>query len=178
MKTFPELKSRRLRLRAVGEQDYDFYFEMLHNEDVLRYTDVPHKPSRKRSEAFVNWMMRLFPRGKGCAWLIETPRAGKPLGAIRINSIHKRTRVGVVGYELHPDAWGKGLMSEALSLIVPPGHADFGIHRMEAWTLPGNPGSDRVLQRNGFVYEGTSRAKIYFNGKFLDVRNFARLPND
>jgi len=43
---------------------------------------------------------------------------------------------------------------------------------MEAWTLPGNDASDRVLVKAGFNYEGTLKQKAWFKGAFHDFRMF------
>jgi ribosomal-protein-alanine N-acetyltransferase len=52
------------------------------------------------------------------------------------------------------------------------------LNRIEAWTLPGNAGSDRVLEKAGFRYEGTLRQKAWFKGGYHDFRMFGRLAGD
>jgi ribosomal-protein-alanine N-acetyltransferase len=151
---------------------------LLSISDVTARTDIPDSPTRKRSERFVSWMSKLFERGNGCAWVIENRRSKTLLGAIRINEIEKKARCGVIGYELHPGSWGKGLMSEALAAVVVCGHSEFNLNRLEAWTCPGNSASDRVLLKNGFTYEGTLRQKSWFKGEFQDLRMFGRLIDD
>ena len=51
-------------------------------------------------------------------------------------------------------------------------------NRLEAWTLPGNGASDRVLEKAGFRYEGTLRQKSWLKGAFHDFRMFSRLAGD
>ena len=123
-------------------------------------------------------MTRLFDSKKGCAWIIEACRDGTSVGAIRINHIHKRWRWGEIGYESHPDFWGRGVMTEAVRAVVTCGHRDFGLNRMEAWTLPGNDASDLVLTKAGFVYEGTLKQKAWFKSAYHDFRMFGRVAAD
>ncbi|UFN47786.1 GNAT family N-acetyltransferase [Roseomonas sp. OT10] len=54
----------------------------------------------------------------------------------------------------------------------------FGLHRIDAWTLPGNAPSERVLAKAGFRFEGQLRERAYFKGHFHDFRIFARLDGD
>jgi ribosomal-protein-alanine N-acetyltransferase len=48
----------------------------------------------------------------------------------------------------------------------------------EAWTVPGNGGSDRVLEKAGFRLEGVQRQRGRFNDAFHDWRLFGRLAPD
>ncbi|WP_244615443.1 GNAT family N-acetyltransferase [Rhizobium rhododendri] len=50
-------------------------------------------------------------------------------------------------------------MTEAVEAVTRCGFTDFSLNRIEAWTLPGNVASDRVLEKAGFCYEGTLRQK-------------------
>jgi [ribosomal protein S5]-alanine N-acetyltransferase len=99
-------------------------------------------------------------------------------GAVRFNSFEKKWRCGEIGYELHPDYWGKGLMTEAVRAVVACGHQTFRLNRIDAWTLPGNGASDRVLEKSGFRHEGTLRQKAWFKGAFHDFRIFGRIAAD
>jgi RimJ/RimL family protein N-acetyltransferase len=175
---FPALTTERLELRAVDSGDGSFYHVLLSIAAVTRFSDLPDAITRIRAERIVTWMAKLFPSGKGCAWLIEERSTGAPVGAVRINRIHKRWRWGEIGYESHPDFWSRGLMTEAVRAVVACGHGHFKLNRMEAWTLPGNDASDRVLLKNGFRYEGTLRQKARFKGAHHDFRMFGRLKDD
>jgi ribosomal-protein-alanine N-acetyltransferase len=58
------------------------------------------------------------------------------------------------------------------------GHQIFRLNRIDAWTLPGNGASDRVLEKSGFKYEGTLRQKAWFKRAFHDFRVFGRITAD
>jgi [ribosomal protein S5]-alanine N-acetyltransferase len=70
------------------------------------------------------------------------------------------------------------LATEALRAVVVCGHDRFRLNRIEAWTLPGNGASDRVLEKAGFRYEGTLRQRGWFKGAFHDFRMFGRVASD
>lgn len=178
MGQFPELKTKRLLLRQPLLQDSEVYHHILSAPGVTQYTDIADNPTNKRSDRLVSWLSKLYDKQNGCGWLIENQGSAQVIGAIRINQIIKKAKLGVVGYELHPDDWGQGKMTEALVAVVGAGHNHFNLNRLEAWTLPGNPASDKVLQNAGFVYEGTLRQKEYFKNQFQDLRIFGRLASD
>lgn len=69
-----------------------------------------------------------------------------------------------IGYFLHPDHWGQGLMTEALSAFLPALYERFPVNKIEAEHFADNPASGAVLQKLGFVATGrdigTSLARV------------------
>lgn len=175
---FPSLSSDRLRLREPTLQDCDALHELLSIPEVTRFSNWPDAPKKVQTERNLKWMCKAFARGTGCAWIIDDRVSGQLLGAIRFNSINKYWRTAEIGYELHPSSWGKGIMSEAVQAVIGCGFEEFSLNRIEAWTLPGNLASARVLEKNGFRYEGTLRQKACFKGAFHDFRMFGCLAGD
>lgn len=90
-------------------------------------------------------MSKLHSRKNGCAWVIRKSRSRTLIGAIRINQIDRKNRSGTIGYELHPDHWNSGLMTEAVGVVTKAAFEVFDLNRVEAWTWKGNKGSDKVL---------------------------------
>ncbi|KRR20210.1 acetyltransferase [Bradyrhizobium lablabi] len=175
---FPELSTQRLTLRAAMPKDVAAFQAMLSIPDVTRFSNWPDAPTKAQVERSLRWMSKVHGSGKGCAWIIEVSASKALAGAIRFNSFEKKWRCGEIGYELHPDYWGKGLMTEAVKAVVACGHQTFKLNRIDAWTLPGNNASDRVLEKSGFQYEGTLRQKAWFKGAFHDFRMFGRIAGD
>jgi ribosomal-protein-alanine N-acetyltransferase len=175
---FPSLITERLRLRAPSMDDAEAFRALLSIPEVARYSNWPHAPKLPYGERAIRWMTRLHAGNNGCAWIIEVGTSRGLIGAIRCNHFERKWKVGEVGYELHPEFWGRGLMTEALRAVVSCGHQAFGLNRIEAWTLPGTAASDRVLEKAGFRYEGTLRQKAHFKDEFHDFRTFGRLASD
>lgn len=178
IREFPSLTTERLRLRAPDINDAEPFRVLLSIPEVTRFSNWPAAPKKAEVERVMRWMYKLHPSRNGCAWIIEDGASKIVIGAIRFNHFDKRWKAGEVGYELHPDWWGRGLMTEALRVVVSCGHRVFRLNRIEAWTLPGNDASDRVLEKAGFRYEGTLRQRAWFKGAFHDFRMFGRTAND
>src|SRR4051794_32734889 len=175
---FPVLSTKHLSLRAATAKDVPAFQQVLAIAEVTRFSNWPDAPAKSQVERALRWMANVHGSGKGCAWIIEDRKSGRFLGAIRFNSFEKKWRCGEIGYELHPDFWGKGLMTEAVRAVVACGHQTFRLNRIDAWTLPGNAASDRVLEKAGFRHEGTLRQKAWFKGAFHDFRMFGRIAGD
>jgi ribosomal-protein-alanine N-acetyltransferase len=176
--SFPVLTTNRLRLRQPRVDDAVPFGALLSMPGVTRFSNWPDAPTAIQAKRFAGWMSKLHGSGKGCAWIIEDRPSKTLIGAIRFNHFDKRWQFGEIGYELHPDFWGRGLMTEALRVVVHCGHQVLRLNRIEAWTLPGNTASDRVLEKSGFQYEGTLRQRARFKGAFHDFRMFGRIAGD
>ncbi|MDB5414380.1 MAG: ribosomal-protein-alanine N-acetyltransferase, partial [Rubritepida sp.] len=163
---FPALATESLILRAFAPEDATAFQALLAMPEVTRHTNWPDAPNAEKAARFVAYMSGLFAKRVGCGWAIEDRASGRLIGAIRYNYFVMDWKRGEVGYELHPAHWGRGLMTEALRSVVLCGHQHFGLNRIDAWTLEGNGGSDRVLEKAGFRYEGTQRQKAFFKSRF------------
>jgi ribosomal-protein-alanine N-acetyltransferase len=63
---------------------------------------------------------------------------------------------------------GKGLMTEAVRLVVAHAFDQLLLHRVHAAFLPHNMASRRVLEKNGFREEGYAENYLQIDGKWAD----------
>src|SRR5262245_52529895 len=128
--SFPVLETRRLRLRAPAARDATALQAMLALPEVTRFSNWPDALSRQQAERYIPWMTKLFSSRRGCAWIIALRDAEALIGCIRFNHIERKWKYAEIGYELHPEHWGRGLMSEAVQAVVACGHGDFRLNRI------------------------------------------------
>src|SRR5947209_8962735 len=67
-----------------------------------------------------------------------------------------RQGVAIVGYWLTPSAWGRGIATQALRLVVERAFND-GYRRLQAHVFAPNVASVRVLEKCGFTLEARLR---------------------
>ncbi len=99
---------------------------------------------------------------------------GKPAGIIGISNISWRHRSAHVGYWVGRKYWNRGIASEALELIARHS-AEIGLHRLYTNVLDHNLASARVLQKNGFMLEGTQKDAFMTDDGFRSMLRFARI---
>ena len=87
--------------------------------------------------------------------------------------VHRYT--AELGYWLAEPFWNKGIMTEAARKFTDFAFEKFGLNRIFAEPYTNNPASVCVLEKSGFVLEGTLRGNVYKNGKFLDQFLYARI---
>ena len=95
------------------------------------------------------------------------------IGAFRQENIHKHT--AEFGYYIAEEHWGKGIMTEAVKQLCDYVFSHTDMIRIYAEPFAYNIGSQRVLEKAGFQYEGTLRNNAVKNGKILDMKMYSIL---
>ena len=173
---FPELKTERLLLRRLARTDANEIFFLRSNENVVRY--LGREPSKKVSEAedFIDAINKNVDENNSILWgiaFLEDPST--VIGTICLWNLKPENYRGEIGYLLHPDHWGKGIMKEAINAVVDYGFNVLGLHSIEALLSPENIASSAVLEKTGFIKEGHLKESFYFNGRFSDTAIYSRL---
>jgi ribosomal-protein-alanine N-acetyltransferase len=112
-------------------------------------------------------------RGASLPHVILGEAAGKGarrvVGRITLSSIQRGMFQSCnLGYWVNAADNGRGLASAAVAEIIDMAFSQLGLHRIEAGTLLDNVGSQRVLERNGFVRYGMAPQYLYFGGRWQD----------
>ena len=176
---FPVLQTERLILREFTEEDIPTVYEILRGEDINECLETEPMKSIEEAEGRVQGRMNLFRNSMGCRWAIALREApGQVIGSCGYFHVRRGTQTMELGYELHPDYWRKGIMSEALQAVLEFGFHGGAIpvvHRMEAIVYPSNIASIRLLEKLGFQMEGVRRQFGFWKGVYQDVLMFALL---
>ena len=82
--------------------------------------------------------------------------------------------VAELGYWLGEAFWGHGVMSETVGAFTNYCFDNFSLHRISAELYENNPASARVLEKNGFLFEGRLKKNVFKDGQILDSLVYAR----
>jgi ribosomal-protein-alanine N-acetyltransferase len=177
---FPQLETERLILREhrLDQADQLALFHIFSDEEVTRYYNVPTFRDVEEALPFLKRRINRFWTQKGIRWAITFKGDDTLIGSCGFNSWSRRNRVGELGYELARPYWNRGIMTEAVLAAVAYGFESMDLNRIEAWVIPGNVASARVLQKAGFHAEGIMRQKGYWGGQFHDLEMFSLLHSD
>lgn len=72
----------------------------------------------------------------------------------------------------------KGLATEATKAVIQYGFNRINLHKVQICHKSINTASRRVIEKCGFVYEGTSRDFFYENGKYIDRLYYSILKDE
>jgi putative acetyltransferase len=75
----------------------------------------------------------------------------------------------MIGYVLAEPYWGRGYMTEAVERVLAHCFSELGLDLVSVYHFPFNNRSRRVIEKAGFVYEGTLRkASTIYDGSVYD----------
>ncbi|WP_431246792.1 GNAT family N-acetyltransferase [Leifsonia xyli] len=173
------LRGGRVTLSVPAEADIDRIAELCADPDIARWTTVP---SPYRRENAVGFVTSVVPDGwasdRVCTWAIRVD--GELVGMIGIHDVHQHQ--GEIGYWLAREARGRGVMAEAVALVVEygfgPAPEGLALSRMVWRAMAGNAASAAVARRAGFRWEGVVPNGAEQRGERFDEWRATLLPTD
>ncbi|WP_329471346.1 GNAT family N-acetyltransferase [Streptomyces sp. NBC_01723] len=167
--TTPVLHTARLRLRPFAADDADALFALHSNTRVMRFWDSPPWTDRARGELFVARSGRMAEEGTGARVAIERSADGAFVGWCFLGERNADFRSASMGYCLEEAMWGHGYATEAAHALLRWGFDTLDLNRVQAEADTRNAASARVLEKIGFVREGTLREDCVVNGDVSDT---------
>jgi ribosomal-protein-alanine N-acetyltransferase len=174
---FPNLESERLVLRQITPNDVNEIFALRSNPETMKYIPRPLVTTIDQAMEHIKMIQDKIVSSEGINWAITEKGNPKMIGIIghyRIRWEHFRSEIG---YMLLPEYHGKGIITEAIQLMVRFGFDDMKMHSLEAIIDPANLASAKVLEKNGFIKEAHLKENEFYEGKFLDTVIYSILNN-
>jgi len=168
----PILRTPRLTLRPLVQSDATALHDVLRDEETCIWWSAPAHKGLAETEAYIRESIG-FQNAK--TWVI-TREDDLALGWVYLGE--GRPGIAELGYILHRDHWGKGLVFEAALAVVEYGFAAGGLRRIFADADPDNIGSIRVMEKLGFQFEGIARANWDTHLGVRDSLIYARINTD
>jgi [ribosomal protein S5]-alanine N-acetyltransferase len=139
---------------------------------------IPHPYPDGEAERYVSRQILEFELEHSFAFVIQRKSENLFCGVIEIRDIEREHSQAELSFWLAVEMWGNGYMSEALKPMLRFGFEDLDLNRLYAYHMVRNPGSGKVLQKNGFTEEGVLRQRVRKWGVFEDVKLWAILRKD
>lgn len=125
-------------------------------------------------DAYTAYAGRLIEDRSKAGFLVCERDGGGIAGFININNIVEGGfQCGALGYGAFAHAAGRGLMREAMNLVVGYAFGPMRLHRLEINAQPTNTASIALARSCGFRHEGFSPNMIYIDGAWRDHERWA-----
>ncbi len=164
----PTIRTPRLLLRPFTGADAHDLFELHSSAVVLRYWDSPPWTERARADRFIAACLRLSEEGSGARLAVDRASDESFIGWCSLTRWNPDYRSASMGYCFHDAAWGHGYATEAGQALLQWAFDTLALNRVQAETDTRNAASARVLEKLGFVREGTLREDCIVNGEVSD----------
>jgi RimJ/RimL family protein N-acetyltransferase len=160
----PEIHGERVHLRAWRDEDVPRAAESCSDPVSQRW--LPHLPSpygTADAEAFLLRTRTRQAEGAVLGWSLAGPADDRWLGSLHVFGLERPGNEAEIGYLLHPDARGRGLMTDAVRLavrhaVLPVADGGLGLPRLALRVATLNVASRRVAEAAGFRQLGVQRA--------------------
>ena len=170
------LETERLILRPFALTDAEDMFGGWASDLLAtRYLTWPPHASIADSREIISLWLGLYPDPHHYVWALEFKENTRVIGSIGVVGLCEDIGSMEIGYCLGPEFWGRGLMPEALAKVVGFLFDQVGTRRLQARHDLLNPGSGRVLEKCGFVHEGTRRQGDLNNTGIYDAAFYGLL---
>ncbi|MEV7688054.1 GNAT family N-acetyltransferase [Streptomyces bungoensis] len=188
--TFPNvsISTERLVLRPLDEDDVPALAEMMNDEQIAAWTDVP-QPFTEESAR--HWITAYTPAertaGRGLDLAVTEFLTQRLVGVVQLTRTDWHIRSTELSYIIAPWARGEGYASEAALATAQWLFGDQKFERIEIRTAADNTASQQVAQKIGGISEGVLRNACIVHvraedGTWTDMRTdfivYSLLPED
>lgn len=166
-----KLESDRLILRQFELADAQkMYDNWASNPTVTQYLSWPTHENVEETEKIIADWVDQYDNVDFYQWAIclkEDPF--NPIGSMSITRQEPIIRMGLIGYCIGEQWWGKGYASEALARMMEYLFDIVGFNRLQGEHDPHNAASGHVMEKNHMRHEGTLRQASFNNYGIIDV---------
>jgi len=172
----PTLTGDLVLLRPVAVTDVPGLIELVSDPDVSRLTG---SHASFEAAALEGWYATRADHDDRLDLAIVERAAGEYVGEVVLNELDVDNescslRIALVGAR----AFGRGLGSEAIRLILEHAFETVGLHRVSLEVFDFNPRARHVYEKIGFVREGTRRDALRWQDAWVDAHDMAILADE
>jgi RimJ/RimL family protein N-acetyltransferase len=166
-----------LRLVPLSRAYLPLLERAIADPDIVRNTRIPEPPPPGFAEYWLGRYEEGRAEGVREGFAVED-EDGRPLGLAVAPRIERDARTAELGYVVLAEERGRGIATEALSLLTEWAFAELDAVRLELMISVENEASKRVAERCGYVLEGVLRSVYVKPGRWEDTEVWSRLATD
>jgi RimJ/RimL family protein N-acetyltransferase len=156
-----EIKTKNLVLKSTDKDDADL-------QGLAQGTNILFNMSETR----------LYPKSMPGEMPFRIEKDGELIGEIRFKTIKWFNRKAELSIMLSEENQNSGYGYEAMLEAMKFGFQKMNLHRIEAEVIAFNKSSIKLVEKLGFVFEGTLREAKYSDGKYYDIYRYGILKNE
>jgi [ribosomal protein S5]-alanine N-acetyltransferase len=151
-------ETERLVVRQYTMDDFKNFYRLNGDEDVMRF--IRPAQTKKQSKEFLQKVIAAYTERPGMGrWGMFLKKNNEFVGSFAIipvdNSNQSDSYRMQLGYALVKESWGKGYATEAVKEGLQYAFDRLGLTEIAGITYPENVTSQKVLLKNGFVFDST-----------------------
>ncbi|MBL4593257.1 MAG: GNAT family N-acetyltransferase [Flavobacteriales bacterium] len=170
------METDRIYLRKFESSDLENVFQGLSHPDIIKYYGISFD-SLDATKEQMTWFADLEKNETGIWWAVCSKEDNTFLGAGGLNDLCKERKKAEIGFWLLPENWRKGIMTEAIPLILAYGFNKLGLKRIEGFIETENHNCKKAIEKLNFKLEKTMKDCEIKNGEKISLDVYAILNN-
>ncbi|MCB0729160.1 MAG: GNAT family N-acetyltransferase [Ignavibacteriae bacterium] len=160
---FPFLRSQKIILRKLKDTDNIDLSKLRSDKRVNEFLDRPDHLSEEDAGKLISKLNEGIDSNEYIIWAISLSGDENLIGTICLWNLDIEYRLAEIGFELMPEFQQKGLMSEAIDLVVNYAFSSMRIKRIEGFANEKNQRAFKVMERSGFTRDKSIESDIKSN---------------
>ena len=177
-----KLFTERLILRDFDINDLENYHALLSDDNVMEYLqDIKEKSIEKNKNKLIEIINDMENKDrKYYFFAIENKFTNEFIGSIGYTVLENTIYGKLVhlGYFINEKYWNMGFVTEALKTLIEFSFIENNIYRIHTGCFKENIGSEKIMQKCGFIKEAEFKEYVYHNGKLKDRVEYRLLKNE
>lgn len=151
----------RFLLKHLTQDDAEEILFLRSDERVLEHIDIEKAVTLEDAKHFIE---KISSGDDGWVfWGITEKNSTKVIGTICLWNIEAAESKADIGFVLHPDYWGKGVMQEVVPAVINVGFQKMQLKCIIGEAMPKNIKSIKLMEKLGFRYkEESDEYSVYF----------------
>ncbi len=169
----PPLKTERLILRGMREEDAEDMYEYASKAEVTEFLLWSPHVSVAYTKEYLKYIESRYLLGDFFDWAITLADGGKMIGTCGFTRIDTVNNSAEIGYVLNPEYHRMGFAPEAADAVLRFGFLELGLHRIEAKFMSENHASGAVMEKLGMTFEGFGRDSMLVKGVYRTIGTYS-----
>lgn len=173
-------QSKRLTYRPLSDKDFQVFYEIYANKDVMRYTYLDALTSvEEAKKSFEEVLFMQQDKSQGTQFIASLSN-NEDIGIVDYDVIMQNNEGGIfeLGYFIKPEYWGLGFGTEMSEAFINFLFKNYNVHKIVASCNSNNVSSEHIMKKLGMVYEGRLRKVRLKNGIWEDETKYGLLREE
>lgn len=165
---------------GYAQEVLDFY---INNKDIFEPYE-PERPDKFYTRAYQRALLAceytaMTKMQSVRFWVFKKEDPDKIIGTVSFSNIQPYIYSSCnIGYKFDKNYHHQGYAYEALVKIIHIIFTECKLHRINAYVMPDNISSQRLIRKVGFTFEGIARKSIYIQDRWQDHEQYSLLNDD
>jgi RimJ/RimL family protein N-acetyltransferase len=174
-----ELRGPGVYLLPVTLRDADSLYRHIRDKAIAEWTaGIPYPYPRAAMTQFLRRAIRMMRAGERFVFAIRRYDDEEPVGVVDLHNLNLELRSAEIGYWLGRAFWNRGIMTQAVKLLLGFAFDRLKLHRVLVRHFEGNEASRRVIEKCWFRREGLEREVLHRRGRWHDLIRYGLLEQE